>query len=109
MRLYKEYIHQTEIIRKENDIRAMQDMQFAYRVEKLEEENQRLREEANKPKEPDDSPETRMLKTALGIANPTIQERVIDSIFPADSGGHWIPETIKTVFEPIKARSPILV
>lgn len=71
----------------------------AKRLEKLEEENQRLREEAAKPKETDDSPETRMLKTALGIANPTIQERVLDSIFPADSGGHWIPETLKTVFE----------
>lgn len=44
VRYYKEYIALTEQIRKENDIRAMQDMQFAYRVEKLEEENRAQKE-----------------------------------------------------------------
>lgn len=43
-RLYKDYIQQTETIRKENDFRTMQDMQFAYRVERLEEENRAQKE-----------------------------------------------------------------
>lgn len=42
--LYKLFIRQTEEIRKQNDTRAMQDMQFAYRVEKLQEENRQHKE-----------------------------------------------------------------
>lgn len=41
---YKLYIQQKEEIRKQNDTRAMQDMQFAYRVEKLQEENRQHKE-----------------------------------------------------------------
>jgi serine phosphatase RsbU (regulator of sigma subunit) len=41
---YKQFISQTEEIRKQNDTRAMQDMQFAYRVEKLQEENRQQKE-----------------------------------------------------------------
>lgn len=41
---YKEYISLSEAVRRENDIRAMQDLQFAYRVEKLEEENRAHKE-----------------------------------------------------------------
>lgn len=44
---YKEYIHLSEAIRKQNDTRTMQDLQFAYRVEKLEEEN-RIHKEKNR-------------------------------------------------------------
>jgi serine phosphatase RsbU (regulator of sigma subunit) len=44
--LYKQYISITEQIRKENDTRSMQDLQFAYRVEKLQEEN-RMHKEKN--------------------------------------------------------------
>ena len=41
---YKLFISQTEEIRRQNDTRAMQDMQFAYRVEKLQEENRQQKE-----------------------------------------------------------------
>lgn len=41
---YKLFIQQNEEIRKQNDTRAMQDMQFAYRVEKLQEENRQHKE-----------------------------------------------------------------
>jgi serine phosphatase RsbU (regulator of sigma subunit) len=44
--LYKQYIEITEEIRAENDTRSMQDLQFAYRVEKLQEEN-RIHKEKN--------------------------------------------------------------
>lgn len=44
--LYKQYITITEQIRKDNDTRSMQDLQFAYRVEKLQEEN-RIHKEKN--------------------------------------------------------------
>lgn len=43
-RYYKEFIRLNDAIRKENDTRAMQDMQFAYRVEKLQEENRQHKE-----------------------------------------------------------------
>ncbi|HTF04281.1 MAG TPA: tetratricopeptide repeat protein [Bacteroidia bacterium] len=46
-RFYKQYIELSQEIRKENDTRAMQDMQFAYRVEKLQEEN-KVHKEKNK-------------------------------------------------------------
>ena len=41
---YKEFISLNDEIRKKNDTRAMQDMQFAYRVEKLQEENRQHKE-----------------------------------------------------------------
>lgn len=41
---YKEFITLNDEIRKKNDTRAMQDMQFAYRVEKLQEENRQHKE-----------------------------------------------------------------
>ncbi len=41
---YKEFITLNDEIRKQNDTRAMQDMQFAYRVEKLQEENRQHKE-----------------------------------------------------------------
>jgi serine phosphatase RsbU (regulator of sigma subunit) len=41
---YKEFIRLNDEIRKNNDTRAMQDMQFAYRVEKLQEENRQHKE-----------------------------------------------------------------
>lgn len=44
---YKSFIQQTNAIRKENDTRMMQDMQFAYRIDKLEEEN-RFHKEKNR-------------------------------------------------------------
>lgn len=44
--LYRQYIELTDEIRKENDTRSMQDLQFAYRVEKLQEEN-RIHKEKN--------------------------------------------------------------
>ena len=44
--LYKQYILITEQIRKDNDTRSMQDLQFSYRVEKLQEEN-RIHKEKN--------------------------------------------------------------
>lgn len=47
LRLYKEHVHLSSEIRRENDVRAMQDMQFAYRVEKLQEEN-RIHKEKNR-------------------------------------------------------------
>lgn len=42
--LYRKFIAQTDEIRKQNDTRAMQDLQFAYRVEKLQEENRQHKE-----------------------------------------------------------------
>jgi serine phosphatase RsbU (regulator of sigma subunit) len=41
---YKEFIAMNDEIRRQNDTRAMQDMQFAYRVEKLQEENRQHKE-----------------------------------------------------------------
>lgn len=41
---YKEFIVMNDEIRRQNDTRAMQDMQFAYRVEKLQEENRQHKE-----------------------------------------------------------------
>jgi serine phosphatase RsbU (regulator of sigma subunit) len=44
VRYYKEFISLSDEIRKQNDTRSMQDMQFAYRVEKLQEENRQHKE-----------------------------------------------------------------
>lgn len=40
-----------------------------------------------------------ILKQALGATNPTIQERLLEHVFPKEEPGHWIPETIKVVFD----------
>lgn len=40
-----------------------------------------------------------ILEKALGVSNPTLQERLLDAAFPDDAGEHWIPATLKTVFE----------
>jgi serine phosphatase RsbU (regulator of sigma subunit) len=47
MGLYKQYIQLSEQRAKENNINAMQDMQFAYRIDKLQEENS-IHKEKNK-------------------------------------------------------------
>lgn len=44
---YKNFIELSDQIRKENDTRAIQDMQFSYRVDKLQEEN-KIHKEKNK-------------------------------------------------------------
>lgn len=40
-----------------------------------------------------------ILEKALATTNPTLQTKLLDYAFPPDSGSHWIPETIKTIFE----------
>lgn len=84
--------------------KEMKDLLFGddlRRLEELEEENQRLREAAAQPPpQAAQLPENLLiLEKALGVTNPTIQDRLIDAAFPDDSGEHWVPATLKTVFE----------
>lgn len=82
--------------------KQMKDLLFGDTERELKAEIDRLKADAaarsNVPPEP---PNERLmiLEKALGVNNPTIQQRLLDSAFPADEAGHWIPETIKAIFE----------
>ena len=84
-------------------MKALKDALFGDEEARLKEQIRDLKDEIARKPEPQPSepiPENlRILEKALGVNNPTLQERLIDAAFPEESGGHWIPETVKTIFE----------
>lgn len=40
-----------------------------------------------------------ILEKALATNNASLQEKLLDYAFPPDGGEHWIPTTLKTIFE----------
>jgi hypothetical protein len=82
--------------------KQMKDMLFGETEQALKDEIARLKDEiANRPAVPPEPQSERLaiLEKALGVQNPTIQQRMLENVFPSDEGGHWLPETIKTIFE----------
>lgn len=82
--------------------KQLKDLLFGDTERELKSEIERLKADAAaRPNVPAEPPNERLLilEKALGVNNPTIQQRLLDSAFPADEAGHWIPETIKAIFE----------
>lgn len=86
--------------------KQLKDLLFGDDRERLEKELAELKAEAERLRTernaaPAEPPNERLLilEKALGVSSPTIQARMLESVFPADEGGHWLPDTIKTIFE----------
>lgn len=84
-------------------MKALKDSLFGDEEARLKEQIAELKEQiANRPEPTPAEPlpdNIRILEKALGVNNPTLQERLIDAAFPEESASHWIPETVKTIFE----------
>jgi hypothetical protein len=84
-------------------MKALKDALFGDEEARLKEQIADLKAEiANKPEPTPSEPipdNLRILEKALGVNNPTLQERLIDAAFPEESASHWIPETVKTIFD----------
>ena len=82
---------------------ALKDALFGDEEARLKEQIADLKAEiANRPEPAPSEPvpeNLRILEKALGVNNPSLQERLIDAAFPEESAGHWIPETVKTIFD----------
>lgn len=84
-------------------MKALKDALFGDEENRLKEQIADLKAEiANRPEPTPAEPlpeNLRILEKALGVQNKDLQDRLLDAAFPEESGGHWIPETIKTIFE----------
>jgi hypothetical protein len=84
-------------------MKALKDALFGDEEARLKEQIADLKAEiANRPEPVPSEPvpeNLRILEKALGVNNPSLQERLIDAAFPEESAGHWIPETVKTIFD----------
>lgn len=83
-------------------MKMLKDVMFGDEEKRLQREIDELKSKiAEKPETPPEpkSEQLYILEKALGTQNPTLQEKLLDYAFPADGGGHWIPETVKTIFE----------
>lgn len=80
--------------------REMKDLLFGDEQKRLEAEIERLKTENAASVKPQ-SEKLVLLETALQASNPTLQERLLEHLFPApeESQSHWIVDLFKTAFE----------
>ncbi|MDI1241217.1 MAG: hypothetical protein PSX80_04775 [bacterium] len=83
-------------------MKALKDALFGDEEKRLQREIDELKAKAESVPVTNPQPQSEqlyILEKALGTQSPALQEKLLDYAFPADSGGHWIPETVKTIFE----------
>lgn len=84
-------------------MKALRDALFGDERDRLERQIEELKREIDNRPEPRDVtplPENlQILEKALATNNPTLQEKLLDYAFPQDTGGHWIPDTLKVIFD----------
>ncbi|MEO5858743.1 MAG: hypothetical protein ABIR33_07325 [Pyrinomonadaceae bacterium] len=83
-------------------MKALKDALFGDEEKRLQREIDELKAKADAVPTANPQPQSEqlyILEKALGTQSPALQEKLLDYAFPADSGGHWIPETVKTIFE----------
>jgi hypothetical protein len=83
-------------------MKMLKDVMFGDEEKRLQREIDELKAKIAEKPEPSSEPKSEqlyILEKALGTANPSLQEKLLDYAFPADGGGHWIPETVKTIFD----------
>jgi hypothetical protein len=84
--------------------KQLADLLFGDERNRLERQIEELKREIDsKPADPVEpkSETLQILERALASNNPTLQDKLLEYAFPADSGGssHWIPDLVKTLFE----------
>jgi len=84
-------------------MKLLRDALFGDERDRLERQIEELKREIENRPTPEPAaplPENlQILEKALATSNPNLQEKLLEYAFPSDSGSHWIPETLKTIFE----------